>query len=190
VRKKRCVRLPLKSSKIGRLEKINQDRQNPKEAFNYALKFAQGVIQAQKLDLDNIESSKVFDTIDTLKTWNQLEEAQDFAQIALKEFEKLNALGETPETLTGVAFANRRLGELAQANNDLDLALSYFKQSLVLFEQVNALGETPDTLRDVAFANEKLGDLARANDLSNIHTFLKWGVLFLIIVIPAYLMFV
>jgi tetratricopeptide (TPR) repeat protein len=147
-----------------RLEKINQDRQNPKEAFNYALKFAQGVIQAQKLDLESIESSKVFDTIDTLETWNQLKEAQDFAQIALKKFEKLNALGETPLTLTDVAIANNKLGGLAQANNDLDLALSYFKQSLVLFEQVNALGETPATLRSVAIANERLGGLAQANN--------------------------
>ena len=150
-----------------RLEKINQDRQNPKEAFNYALKFAQGVIQAQKLDLESIESSKVFDTIDTLETWNQLKEAQDFAQIALKKFEKLNALGETPLTLTDVAIANNSLGALAQANNDLDLALSYFKQDLVLSEQVSALGETPDTLRDVAIANYKLGVLAQANNDKN-----------------------
>jgi tetratricopeptide (TPR) repeat protein len=147
-----------------RLEKINQDRQNPKEAFNYVLKFAQGVIQSQQLDLDSIESSKVLNTINTLKTWNQLKEAQDFAQIALKEFEQLNTLGETPATLRDVAVANSKLGDIAQANNDLDLALSYFKQSLALSEQLNALGETPTTLRDVAIANYKLGVLAQANN--------------------------
>jgi tetratricopeptide (TPR) repeat protein len=189
----------------ARLFKINNNRQNPKEAVNYALKFAQGVIQAQQLDLDNIKAGKVFDIIYTLYIWNHLQEAQDFAQIALKAYEnlnapvmiiaklnnslgeiakanndlnlalsrstkflilseKINALGETPDTLAAVAVANSRLGKIAQTNNDLNLALGYFEKGLALSEQVNALTETPDTLIAVAWANYSLGKIAQANN--------------------------
>lgn len=77
--------------------------------------------------------------------------------------QRLEELGETPESLRDLSVSLNNVGDTAKALGDWTEARTHYKESLQISRQiVEGVGETPESLRDLSIALDKAGDTAKA----------------------------
>ena len=75
---------------------------------------------------------------------------------------RVDAYGETPESLRDLSISLDRVGDVRRAAGELASATVAYEESLALRRRlVDAYGETPRSLRDLSISLDKVGDVRR-----------------------------